>query len=105
MREIKFNFFNTKTNKYTRWEESNAGMMMLAFYTHKHLMFLQYTGLKDKNGKEIFEGDVYDIGICTKVIRSTHFIEDTFELMKMLQDNAKVEVIGNIYENQELINS
>lgn len=63
----------------------------------------QFTGLFDKNGNEIYEGDVYDIGICSKVIRSTHFIGDTYELMKMLQDNAKVEVIGNIYENPELL--
>lgn len=61
MREIKFNFYNTRTNKYTTWNDSNAGMSMSAFITHEHLKFLQYTGLKDKNGVEIYEGDILEI--------------------------------------------
>jgi len=64
---------------------------------------LQYTGLHDKNGQEIYAGYIYDIGICTKIIRPDYFIEDTYELMKMLEDNARIEVIGNIYDNPELL--
>ncbi|MFP7199715.1 YopX family protein [Lysinibacillus halotolerans] len=58
MREIKFNFYDTIKKKYIRWEESNAGMSMSAFITHKHLKFLQFTGRLDKNGREIFLGDI-----------------------------------------------
>lgn len=63
----------------------------------------QFTGHKDKSGVEIYSGHIYDIGMCTKVIRPEHFIEDTYELMELLKDNATVEIIGDIYEYPELL--
>jgi uncharacterized phage protein (TIGR01671 family) len=77
---------------------------------------MQYTGLKDKNRKEIYEGDVVSINkdkISGKngrvVFNNGAFIVITevgkWSLFYYDPKDVQLEVIGNIYENPELINS
>ena len=82
------------------------------------LVLMQSTGLKDKNGKEIFEGDILaveaDDGVIILkvswddehalfVIKTKKFNEET-ALAELVDDNSyPFEVIGNIYENPELL--
>ena len=120
MREIKFRAWN---------DESNA----MGYFTLKELAsssdttnlitaecpVMQFTGLKDKNRKKIYEGDIVRLsdnviheGILVKCIWNENRIGFIYEFLTgknkskctdMVDDWRKYEVIGNIYENPELL--
>ena len=76
---------------------------------------MQSTGLKDKNGKEIFEGDVVDYKGRKAIIKwhgsyasfIYRFVDElnkrSAEWYPLYLAYLKCEVIGNIYENPELL--
>lgn len=70
----------------------------------------QYTGLTDKNGKKIFEGDILAVGENGKSYQNVyvHYKNGAFRVSIFAIDilesrNTESEVIGNIYNNPELL--
>ncbi len=76
----------------------------------------QYTGLKDKNGKEIFEGDIVSIDNNLKAViiwfnGSFRFQDELsskatyFDDIGVIMRDYDVQVIGNIHDNPELLSN
>jgi uncharacterized phage protein (TIGR01671 family) len=84
-----------------------------AVSTETHMVYEdtlgQYTGLTDKNGKKIFEGDIvnieYDTIVKNAVIeyRGASFYGSTHADLWELDNYYDIEVVGNIHDNPELL--
>lgn len=116
MREIKFKVWNTKKKCWVSRRDigiNGYGQIYLGSDLQNYpyqddYVVMQYTGIQDKNGIEVYEGDIVtnitgDKGVVEYQLRSKGYIpinnyghccNDVWE---------SFEVIGNIYENPELL--
>ncbi len=130
MREIKFRAWNKKMESMYSPDDNNSEMFMyldgLLCYdgspTEDYIL-MQFTGLKDKNGKEIYEGDICNMRRYSHIDSSRKWcvyevcwgysewlfrgywqkaINDEFFSIRFPEAD-EIEVIGNIYENPELL--
>lgn len=123
MREIKFRAWDGERLKPVTLWGFHEGFIMTSKGSadEKEFRVMQYTGLKDKNGEEIYEGDILE---CHHKTKGNVFFHDgsyglssdqcEFDLddiqsydslnQYLIEDNNLI-VIGNIHENPELLES
>lgn len=125
MREIKFRAWDKELKEYvdinnTAIDPTNGDVVELGGYelldVNRFAVLEQYTGIKDKNGVEIYEGDIVQYGedkdfifvvifkygcFYAHNILGEKFMTDS--LLGSLVMSEKVSVIGNIHENADLL--
>ena len=110
-KEIIGKFSDGSTSVPLKFEDERNG---------EDVILMQSTGLRDKNGKEIFEGDIITNGpdvMCMKRHNTLGFYVEEKGKVEFIADSAvledfeedakeiadRLEIIGNIYENTELL--
>ena len=124
MREIKFRVWDTENKEMLRVQELDfedtfyGGRLSIRteqyndYFDIEDMILMQYTGLHDKNGKEIYEGDIVksffvDTDEAGNEIYKYYIIEVKYDEVLCEYNIDKfmnLEVIGNIYDNKELLN-
>ncbi len=110
MFQIDYINFHVQERKVYSVEQVGGGELG-AQYSHSFdkIEIMQYTGLKDKNGKEIYEGDIVSIkgGAPYEVEYDYEWLGyqpwRSFITDEDMWMSHNIEIIGNIYENPELL--
>ena len=117
-REIKFRAWDKHHNsmEYINdlyWFEENG----IHDFNDDNYIFMQNTGLKDKNGKEIYDSDIvkvtwgsgkivfYEVKYCGSL--GYHYLRDTKNKedddIICIYDYSQMDIIGNVFDNPELL--
>ena len=117
-REIKFRAWDKRHNsmEYINdlyWFEEDG----IHDFNDDNYIFMQNTGLKDKNGKEIYDSDIvkvawgsgkivfYEVKYCESL--GYHYLRDTKNKedddIICIYDYSQMDVIGNVFDNPELL--
>ena len=111
MREIKFRAWNKHHSEpHQRMMRmvtiTNLGLVIMPDGDEWPLPLMQFTGLKDKNGKEIYEGDIVKRTLTDGSKRGEvkWGVTGWRAAAEDMHSTYRYEVMGNIYENSELIN-
>jgi len=120
MRELKFRVWSVKNNCFVTNGCSMSVLLSLEYEgaINSKDIYQQYTGLADKNKKEIYEGDILDFTARYKqtgpveviyygasfgcVITDDGGLKEFWNLSHIVQQHYP-EIIGNIFEHQELL--
>ena len=108
-REIKFRVWNKNRNMFIidgmtpkEIQDDATQSMQLPMMTNEDCVWQQYTGLKDKNGIEIYEGDVIEYCISEPETATVTFEHGVFwgdyPLYEVVEEKYFCKVIGNIFE-------
>lgn len=100
MREIKFRAWDKILNKFVECSPEQVCLVRGGIVAHSEIELMQYTGLKDKNGKEVYEGDIFKF--YSPSFEAT-FTREVKWFLEATMFDCESEVIGNIYENPELL--
>ena len=125
MREIKFRAWLKELNEIREVEYINFWKKMISFpnkFCKEYYLnadfdeidLMRYTGLKDKNEKEIYEGDIiklranHGIGVVKYYDEWGAFVVEYIKskplaVLGMNYYKENIEILGNIYENSELL--
>jgi len=110
MRKIKFRAWGPNSKYMWAWEEliANDTSMRWMQPSFGEKVLMQFTGLKDKNGKEIYEGDICEISNTWTVFKREVIFKDAgfgFQGTNgmFIPNKELMEIIGNIHENPELL--
>jgi len=110
-REIKFRAWIKTAQSIADWETIKSQCDRLSIFADENFIFMQYTGLKDKNGKEGYHKDIIDHPVYGKGVIEWHLNGWAIHFDGMYGDEGWIEfeiieeskIIGDLYKDPELL--